>query len=175
MRFPGSRTPGSGRQRAASAWDSADCGLDCALSRRVASRDYLATWMDLLHFSQGTGQGRVSNTSVQCCGVESSGQGSQALQACDGRRNRRLLIWLQPSDPAEDPLVDQHIPTSVLLLYSVSDVGIKFPIATLNKWPRPREGGFTCWRVGKATWRDGRRRWGRQSGSKSRLRPMLAV
>lgn len=48
-----------------------------------------------------------------------------------------------------------HTPTSALLLYSISDVKIKLPIATLNKWPRSREGGFKCWRVGKATWRDG--------------------
>ena len=33
---------------------------------------------------------------------------SEALRACDGRRNKRLLTWLQPSDPAQDTSVCIH-------------------------------------------------------------------
>ena len=83
---------------------SADCGLDLAGLRRVTSRDSLDEFAAPPFFSQGTGQGRISATSVQCLGVESQGGGLKLWGACDGE-GTRLLIWLQPFDPAWDTSV----------------------------------------------------------------------
>ena len=149
MRFRGPRWPSESSRRLR----SADCGLGLAGLRRVTSRDSLDESATPPFFFKGTGQGRISITSVQCLGVESQGGGLKLGGLVMGKEqeNTYMVRAFRPC-PGHTSL---HIPTSALLLYSISNVEMKLPIFTLNKWLPSREGEFKGWRVGKVSWLDG--------------------
>lgn len=131
------------------------CRLRLGLAglRRVTSRDSLDQSAAPPFFSQGTGQGRISVTSVQCLGVESQGGGLKLGGPVMGKEQETtyMVTAFRPC-PGH---ISLHIPTSALLLYSISNDEMKLPIFTLNKWLPSREGEFKGWRVGKVSWLDG--------------------
>lgn len=71
---------------------SGDCGLDRAMPRPVASWDCLDGPAAPPSFSQAAGQGRVSNTSVQCGGEQRAPEGVGCLCWFE-MGERRAPVW----------------------------------------------------------------------------------
>lgn len=65
---------------------SADCGLDRAALRRAPSWGCQVGFTEPPSFSQATGRGRVSNTSVQCGGVREPRKGSDVCAGLCGAK-----------------------------------------------------------------------------------------